>query len=183
MGRRLPCRGPEWLVFQITFTNIFYATSAAQATFHITMFLFNYLVLDTLGKVSPKYQRDTYLNSDPGFYLFRSKSMQLFAENALETDGTKRSKLAFKEIRKATGTLSGAGDGGSTFGEATYGSLKRITDDLIEKCGLDHNALFLDIGHGLGKPSIFVAQYVGVRVAGGIENEKIRCQVSDQLRF
>ena len=139
----------------------------------IFVFILFIIVLESLGKVSPKHQRDTYLASDPSFFLFRSKSMQ-----QLDTDGAKRSQLAMREHRKIDRIFSGMGDGGSTFAEITDGSMKKITDELIEKCGLDHTALFLDNGHGLGKPSIFVAQYAGVCVASGVENEKMRYQVS-----
>lgn len=46
------------------------------------------------------------------------------------------------------------------------------------RCGLDTSSKFIDVGSGLGKPNLHVAQDPGVALSYGVEMEEVRWQLS-----
>jgi hypothetical protein len=87
-------------------------------------------------------------------------------------------KNAYSIVRRCTGSLGGNGSGGAIYGELTTGSMQKVVDVMIEYCKLGKDSIFIDVGAGLGKPNIHVAQYPGVAASYGIEHEKVRWQLS-----
>ncbi len=64
----------------------------------------------------------------------------------------------YGEINRATGCLGGAIPDASLYGEIRKASFHRCLTFLISRCGLAKKGKsFLDIGSGLGKPSLHVA--------------------------
>jgi hypothetical protein len=59
------------------------------------------------------------------------------------------------------------GAGGAIYGELTTGSMQKVVDVMISHCGLGKDSIFIDVGAGLGKPNIHVAQ-VGGWVGGWV---------------
>jgi hypothetical protein len=51
---------------------------------------------------------------------------------------------------------------------------------MVEKCEMNTESRFIDVGSGLGKPNFHVAQDPGVRISIGIELEEIRWQLAMQ---
>lgn len=89
-----------------------------------------------------------------------------------------RVKKIYKLINKSTGSLGGNGYAGAIYGELTMHSMQRVTNLLIEKCGMNHASRFIDVGSGLGKPNFHVAQHPAVRLSLGVELETIRWQLA-----
>lgn len=87
-------------------------------------------------------------------------------------------KNAYSIVRRCTGSLGGNGSGGAIYGELTTGSMQKVVDVMISHCGLGKDSIFIDVGAGLGKPNIHVAQYPGVAASYGIEHEQVRWQLS-----
>ncbi|KAL9180130.1 hypothetical protein ACHAXT_008100 [Thalassiosira profunda] len=77
-------------------------------------------------------------------------------------------------VRKHTGSIGGNGSGGAIYGELTSGSMQKMTNLMIEHTGLSSESRFIDVGCGLGKPNLHVAQYPGVEFSYGIEMEHVR---------
>lgn len=88
-----------------------------------------------------------------------------------------RVATAYSLIKKVTGTLGGGANNGPIYGELTEHALQRVVEVLKQMCGLDRTSRFLDVGGGIGKPVIHLAQDPGVRVAIGVEVEETRCKV------
>ena len=89
----------------------------------------------------------------------------------------------FKLIQEATGALGGNGDGGSTYGEITMGSLHKIFDFMSMHCEFNHSSRFCDLGSGVGKPNWYATQRFGLRLSIGVECELIRHQVQTYLNL
>ncbi len=87
-------------------------------------------------------------------------------------------KNAYSIVRRCTGSLGGNGSGGAIYGELTTGSMQKVVDTMIACCNLGKDSIFIDVGAGLGKPNIHVAQYPGVAASYGIEHEQVRWQLS-----
>jgi len=77
-------------------------------------------------------------------------------------------------VRKHTGSIGGNGSGGAIYGELTTGSMQKMTNFMIEHTGLSKDSRFIDVGCGLAKPNLHVAQYPGVDFSYGIEMEHVR---------
>lgn len=77
-------------------------------------------------------------------------------------------------VNKQTGSVGGNGHGGAIYGELTIGSMQKMVELMKEHTGLNSESRFIDVGCGLGKPSIHVAQDPGVAFSYGIEMEKVR---------
>ena len=85
-----------------------------------------------------------------------------------------RAEKAYSIVRVCTGTLGGNGTTGAIYGELTIGSMQRVINIMIDKCGLNSQSRFIDVGSGLGKPNLHASQDPQVRLSVGIELEKIR---------
>lgn len=83
----------------------------------------------------------------------------------------------YKEIASNC-PIGGSGAGGPIFGEVTIGAFQRIVDCMKEKLEFSGESKFLDIGSGLGKPTLHVSQDPGVSLSMGIEIKPERCYLS-----
>jgi len=72
-------------------------------------------------------------------------------------------------IQKCTGGIGGCANGGAIYGELTMRSMHRVIDFMIKHTGLSKESRFIDVGCGLAKPNLHVAQYPGVEFSYGIE--------------
>ena len=80
----------------------------------------------------------------------------------------------YKIINRMTGRLGGNGSGGAIYGELTVTSMQKMINLMKEHMGFDKNSRFIDVGCGLGKPNLHVAQDPGVEFSYGIEMERVR---------
>ena len=80
----------------------------------------------------------------------------------------------YKIVQRHTGSIGGNGHGGAIYGELTIGSMQKMTDLMIKHTGLSKESRFIDVGCGLGKPNLHVAQYPGVNFSYGIEMQHVR---------
>lgn len=80
----------------------------------------------------------------------------------------------YKIIRRSTGGIGGGGYGGAIYGELTIGAMNDVITSMIHHTGFSPTSKFIDIGCGLGKPNLHVAQYPGVAVNVGIECNPLR---------
>ena len=86
----------------------------------------------------------------------------------------KNVKRVYEIVNKHTGSIGGNGHGGAIYGELTVGSMQKMTNLMIEYTDLSKDSRFIDVGCGLGKPNLHVAQYPGVEFSYGIEMEQVR---------
>ena len=77
-------------------------------------------------------------------------------------------------IRKLTGSIGGNGSHGPIYGELTMGSMQKMVNMMKEYSNFNSNSRFIDVGSGIGKPNLHVAQDPGVEFSYGIEVEKDR---------
>lgn len=77
-------------------------------------------------------------------------------------------------VRKLTGSIGGNGSHGPIYGELTMGSMQKMINLMKEHTGLDQTSRFIDVGSGIGKPNLHVAQDPGVEFSYGIEVEPDR---------
>lgn len=80
----------------------------------------------------------------------------------------------YKIVRKLTGSIGGNGYCGPIYGELTMGSMQKMIDLMIAKTSFDKTSRFIDVGSGIGKPNLHVAQYPGVEFSCGVEMEHTR---------
>ena len=115
----------------------------------------------------------------------RVASVQFAAERSATTRATtratafgheyERTKIpkgvdtVYRIVQKLTGNLGGGGNGGAIYGEVTKSSMHKLVQLMVDSTNLGPNSRFLDVGSGIGKPNLHVAQYPGVKVSIGIE--------------
>ena len=80
----------------------------------------------------------------------------------------------YKIVRKLTGSIGGNGYCGPIYGELTMGSMEKMIDLMMEYTAFDSSSRFIDVGSGIGKPNLHVAQYPGVEFSCGVEMEHTR---------
>jgi hypothetical protein len=83
-------------------------------------------------------------------------------------------RTAYALVRKVSGSVGGNGSFGAIYGELTMGSMQKMIDLMKTHTTFDSSSRFIDVGSGLGKPSIHVAQDPGVEFSYGIEMERSR---------
>jgi len=83
-------------------------------------------------------------------------------------------RTVYKIINKMTGQIGGNGNGGAIYGELTMGSMQKVIALMKEHSNLNKDSRFIDVGCGLGKPNVHVAQDPGVAFSYGIEMEHVR---------
>ena len=76
---------------------------------------------------------------------------------------------AYRIIRRLTGNIGGNGYHGPIYGELTMGSMQKIVNLLMKHTGFGKASRFIDVGSGIGKPNIHVAQDPGVAFSCGVE--------------
>lgn len=93
-------------------------------------------------------------------------------------------KHLYRVIQKSSGAVGGYGHNGPVYGEITMGTFQKVVNAMVKHTGFDASSSFVDIGSGLGKPSLHVALNPGVQLSCGIEVEELRWQLSmHNLRF
>jgi hypothetical protein len=80
----------------------------------------------------------------------------------------------YKIVRRLTGSLGGNASSGPIYGELTMHSMQKMINLMKEYTGFDANSRFIDVGSGIGKPSLHVAQDPGVHFSFGLEVEEAR---------
>lgn len=83
----------------------------------------------------------------------------------------------YRLIKQHTEEMAG-GSGGSAYGEMTSTSMQKILRLMTDKAGLGPASKFIDIGSGLGKPSLHAALFPGVAVSFGVEISHERWRLS-----
>jgi len=83
-------------------------------------------------------------------------------------------RQVYKLIHRQTGAIGGNGSFGAIYGELTIGSMQKMVDLMKEHTEFSSFSRFIDVGSGLGKPSLHVAQDPGVEFSYGIEMERVR---------
>ena len=123
-----------------------------------------------LGKKRPKQQHKTPTKST-GRPKKNPHPMALAKDKKRKGATVKK---VYKIVNKVTGKVGGNGNGGPIYGELTIGNMQKVADYLIKHTSLSKHSRFIDIGCGLGKPNLHVAQDPGVGFSFGIEVEKLR---------
>lgn len=83
-------------------------------------------------------------------------------------------KKVYSIVNAKTGSIGGNGHGGAIYGETTSVSMQKMIELMKIHTGLSNKSRFIDVGSGLGKPNMHVAQDPGVEFSYGIEMEKVR---------
>mmetsp|Transcript_10710 Transcript_10710/g.12217 ORF Transcript_10710/g.12217 Transcript_10710/m.12217 type:complete len:493 (-) Transcript_10710:347-1825(-) len=83
-------------------------------------------------------------------------------------------RTAYRIMQRRTGFIGGNGSGGAIYGELTMGSMQKMVNAMKEHTDFNADSRFIDVGCGLGKPNIHVAQDPGVQFSYGIEMERVR---------
>ena len=91
-------------------------------------------------------------------------------DNHLQTNAI---QSLYNTVEKANGKLGGNASGGPIYGELTIGSMQKLIQVMMDHTSLSQNSHFIDIGCGLGKPCLHIAQQVGVEFSYGIEVERV----------
>uniref|UniRef100_A0A7S4AKE0 DOT1 domain-containing protein n=1 Tax=Pseudo-nitzschia australis TaxID=44445 RepID=A0A7S4AKE0_9STRA len=80
----------------------------------------------------------------------------------------------YKIVRKLTGNIGGNGYSGPIYGELTKHSMQKMIDLMVKNTDFSSSSRFIDVGSGIGKPNLHVAQYPGVEFSCGVEMEHNR---------
>ena len=80
----------------------------------------------------------------------------------------------YKIVRKLTGNIGGNGYSGPIYGELTKHSMQKMIDLMVKNTGFSSSSRFIDVGSGIGKPNLHVAQFPGVEFSCGVEMEHNR---------
>lgn len=83
-------------------------------------------------------------------------------------------KNVYKIVQKMTGKIGGNGHGGAIYGELTLGSMQKMVELMKKYTDFNKGSRFIDVGCGLGKPNLHVAQDPQVEFSYGIEMEHVR---------
>jgi len=94
------------------------------------------------------------------------------ASEAIHIQSNTRS--VYKIVNKQTGSVGGNGSFGAIYGELTVGSMQKMVNLMKKYTEFSASSRFIDVGSGLGKPSLHVAQDPGVEFSYGIEMERVR---------
>lgn len=81
-------------------------------------------------------------------------------------------------VRKLTGSIGGNASHGPIYGELTMTSMQKMVNLMKEHTKFDTSSRFVDVGSGIGKPNLHVAQDPGVDLSYGIEVEVDRWVLS-----
>jgi Histone methylation protein DOT1 len=103
-----------------------------------------------------------------------SKRKLIFGRSVLEIEVNKNVRHVYSIIKKLTGSIGGNGSFGPIYGELTMGSMQKMIGLMKEHTELNTTSRFIDVGSGIGKPNLHVAQDPGVEFSYGIEVEADR---------
>jgi hypothetical protein len=87
-------------------------------------------------------------------------------------------ELVYALVQKHTGGIGGNAESGPIYGELTKDSMHQMVNLMIEQSNLNQESRFLDVGSGIGKPNLHVAQYPGVAFSCGVELQENRWVLS-----
>jgi Histone methylation protein DOT1 len=107
--------------------------------------------------------------------IFEKKTLAAFTlPRAPQIEIPENVRLTYKLIRKISGTIGGNGSFGAIYGELTSGSMQKMVNLMKKYTEFGPNSRFIDVGSGIGKPSLHVLQDPGVEFSYGIEMERSR---------
>ena len=130
------------------------------------------LANDILTPPPPSAARTGQTGSSP------ARTVLAFGRECTKLAIDPRVEQAYRLIRQSTGALGGNGQTGAIYGELTMASMQKVINVLINKCDMNEQSRFIDVGSGLGKPNLHAAQDPCVRLSVGIELEQIRWQLA-----
>ena len=84
-----------------------------------------------------------------------------------------RVKTLYSLIQR-TNKVGGEGMGGAIYGEITIGSMTKMMHYLKEHTDFGPDSVFIDVGSGLGKPTMHAAVDPGCRLSLGVEMQGVR---------
>jgi len=84
-----------------------------------------------------------------------------------------RVKTLYSLIQR-TNKVGGEGMGGAIYGEITIGSMSKMIAYLKENTDFGPDSVFIDVGSGLGKPTMHAAVDPGCRLSLGVEMQGVR---------
>jgi Histone methylation protein DOT1 len=103
-----------------------------------------------------------------------AKRKLIFGRSVVEIEVKDNVREVYAIVKKLTGSIGGNGSFGPIYGELTMGSMQKMVNLMKEHTGLDSSSRFIDVGSGIGKPSLHVTQDPGVDFSYGIEVEADR---------
>ncbi|EEC51994.1 predicted protein [Phaeodactylum tricornutum CCAP 1055/1] len=103
-----------------------------------------------------------------------AKKKLMFGRLVTEITVAENVKQVYGIIRKLTGSIGGNGSHGPIYGELTMGSMQKMINLMKEYTNFSSSSRFIDVGSGIGKPNLHVAQDPGVDFSYGIEVEHDR---------
>ena len=103
-----------------------------------------------------------------------SKRKLLFGRSVVEIEVKDTVKQVYSIVKKLTGSIGGNGSFGPIYGELTMGSMQKMINLMKEHTNFNATSRFIDVGSGIGKPNLHVAQDPGVELSYGIEVEADR---------
>ena len=103
-----------------------------------------------------------------------AKRRLLFGRYAQLVQCTPNVDSVYKIVRKLTGNIGGNGYSGPIYGELTKHSMQKMIDLMTKHTSFSSSSRFIDVGSGIGKPNLHVAQYPGVEFSCGVEMEHNR---------
>jgi Histone methylation protein DOT1 len=107
-----------------------------------------------------------------------AKRRLIFGKMVEEISIKSTTKRVYNLVKKLTGSLGGNGSCGPIYGELTQGSMQKMVNLMQQYTCFDQTSRFIDVGSGIGKPSLHVAQDPGVALSCGIEMELDRWRLS-----
>jgi hypothetical protein len=137
--------------------------------------------IERLRVVTPSTTTTTNTDDDDDYEIKNSiqalpsaKRRLLFGRYVDLVQCTPNVDAVYKIVRKLTGNIGGNGYSGPIYGELTKHSMQKVIDLMIKTTGFSSSSRFIDVGSGIGKPNLHVAQYPGVEFSCGIELEHCR---------
>lgn len=106
--------------------------------------------------------------------VVEAKRKIIFGHSVVEIEVKDNVRQVYTIIKKLTGSIGGNGSFGPIYGELTMGSMQKMVNLMKEHTGFDSSSRFIDVGSGIGKPNLHVAQDPGVEFSYGIEVEADR---------
>lgn len=103
-----------------------------------------------------------------------AKRKLIFGRSVVEIDIKDSVRLVYTIVKKLTGSIGGNGSFGPIYGELTMGSMQKMINLMKLHSEFDSGSRFIDVGSGIGKPNLHVAQDPGVELSYGIEVEADR---------
>lgn len=107
-----------------------------------------------------------------------AKRRLIFGKSVVEVTVLESVRRVYGIIKKRTGSIGGNSSFGPIYGELTMGSMQKMINLMKEHTSFDNTSRFIDVGSGVGKPNLHVAQDPGVELSYGIEVEGDRWLLS-----